>query len=238
MTKCLISGVTSGIGHALGRSLMADGHTVVGIGRNTRRLDELKREFGELFVPIALDLGKVEEIKSGLGDSISHVDSFVHCAGIGNITNLRKMAYPRFAALMNVNFFSFVEIVRLAVSAKDPESSMRIVGMSSAAARNSVPNNAMYGSCKAAMDGFVRCISPELIKQRVEINTLQPAYVDTEMLSNLKMAYGDDFNSFISSYQPMGIIPVEDIVEEIRFLLFKQGSKVTGTARYINGGRN
>lgn len=58
------------------------------------------------------------------------------------------------------------------------------------------------------------------------------------MLNNLKTAYGENFETYVDSYQPMGLIPVEDLVEEIRFLLFKKGMKVSGTARYINGGRS
>lgn len=238
MTTCLISGVTSGIGYALGCSLMRDGHKVVGIGRNVERLEELKDRYGELFVPVELDLGRVEEIKTSLGEALYGVDSFVHCAGVSDASKLRKITYSRFLSMMNVNFFSFVELVRLLVGGKEDERSMRIIGISSAAARGGFGNNVMYGSCKAAMDGFVRQVNYDLIGRHVEINTLQPCFVDTRMLNNLKTAYGENFETYVDSYQPMGLIPVEDLVEEIRFLLFKKGMKVSGTARYINGGRS
>lgn len=71
----------------------------------------------------------------------------------------------------------------------------------------------------------------------MEINTLQPAFIDTPMIDNIKMSYGESFDDFIYGFQPLGLIPVEDVVEQIRFLLNKRSTKMSGTSILINGGR-
>ena len=96
----------------------------------------------------------------------------------------------------------------------------------------------MYAATKGALDTFVRIISGELNSLHVEINTVQPAFVDTPMISSLKDFWGVEFDDFIKDFQPLGIIPVEDIVEQIRFLLNKRSTKVSGTSIFINAGRN
>lgn len=109
--------------------------------------------------------------------------------------------------------------------------------MSSIASIRAGRTNSMYATTKGALDSFVRAISGELNLLHVEINTLQPAFVNTPMIDDLKDCYGDKYDNFIKSFQPLGLIPVEDVVEEIKFLLNKRSNKVTGTSILINAGR-
>ncbi|HAH70771.1 MAG TPA: hypothetical protein DCL74_03320, partial [Succinivibrionaceae bacterium] len=66
--------------------------------------------------------------------------------------------------------------------------------------------------------------------------TLQPSYIDTPMLSDIKEVYGSDFGDVVLKRQGLGLISVDDMVEEIRFLLNKKSTKVSGTAIKINAG--
>lgn len=54
----LITGVTSGFGRAIAKTLHKDGHTIIGTGRRSERLDDLKNELGERFIPLCFDVSK------------------------------------------------------------------------------------------------------------------------------------------------------------------------------------
>lgn len=241
MKTYLITGASSGIGKALIESFGNENIRVIALGRNFEKLEELKQELASKveIVPVEVNLDDVPSIKSALTGVLSEsFDGFIHCAGMSYLANLRKISYQQFASMMNVNFFSFVEILRLLLAKKPKDKQFRVVGMSSIASRSAYSSNSMYAATKGALDTFVRNISRELNSYHVEINTVQPAFVDTPMLSSLKDFWGSDFDGFIKDFQPLGIIPVEDIVEQIRFLLNKRSTKVSGTSIFINAGRN
>lgn len=241
MKTYLITGASSGIGKALIESFCNENIRVIALGRNLEKLEELKQELASKveIVPVEVNLDDVPSIKSALTGVLSEsFDGFIHCAGTSYLANLRKISYQQFASMMNVNFFSFVEILRLILAKKPKDKQFRVVGMSSIASRSAYSSNSMYAATKGALDTFVRNISRELNSYHVEINTVQPAFVDTPMLSSLKDFWGSDFDGFIKDFQPLGIIPVEDIVEQIRFLLNKHSTKVSGTSIFINAGRN
>lgn len=240
MKTYLITGATSGIGKALTESFKNEDVRVIAIGRNTDKLSKLKQDLATKveILPIELDLSEVSSIKSSLSSVLSEeIDGFIHCAGIYHLANLRKIQYQQFVSMMNVNFFSFVEILKLLVAKKNKDKQFRVVAMSSIASIRAGSTNSMYAATKGALDSFVRAISGELNLLHVEINTLQPAFVNTPMIDDLEDCYGDKYDNFIKSFQPLGLIPVEDIVEEIKFLLNKRSNKVTGTSILINGGR-
>lgn len=241
MKTYLITGASSGIGKALIESFGNENIRVIALGRNLEKLEELKHELASKveIVPVEVNLEDVPSIKSALTGVLSEsFDGFIHCAGMSFLANLRKSSYQQFSSMMNVNFFSFVEILRLLLAKKPKDKQFRVVGMSSIASKIAYSSNSMYAATKGALDTFVRIISRELNSYHVEINTVQPAFVDTPMLSYLKDFWGAEFDGFIKDFQPLGIIPVEDIVEQIRFLLNKRSTKVSGTSIFINAGRN
>ena len=63
-------------------------------------------------------------------------------------------------------------------------------------------------------------------------------YARSLLFFDIKDVYVSGFDNFVKDFQPLGIIPVEDIVEQIRFLLNKHSTKVSGTSIFINAGRN
>ena len=94
----------------------------------------------------------------------------------------------------------------------------------------------MYGTSKAAMDAFIRSISIELKDKNIEVNSLQPNWVDTPLLDNIKTYQGENWDNWMKKEAPLGMMKCEEIVEYIRFMLDKKGNKNTGTSILINGG--
>ncbi len=56
------------------------------------------------------------------------------------------------------------------------------------------------------------------------------------MVDSVKAYHGDNFDKWILDNAPLGIISTSEVVEQIRFLLDKKGTKSTGGAYLINGG--
>ncbi len=237
MKKYVITGATSGVGEALVKSFKGENVQIIAIGRNESKLERLKAFMSSSqCITVNIDLCEVESIKDKITSYLEDVDGFVHCAGFNKLTSLRKASYSLYLKMMNVNYFSFAELVKLITLKKSKERHLRIIGISSCASITGFKNNYIYASTKAAMDAFVRNVALDLAPQNVEINTIQPGYIDTPMISNIKEVYGSDLNNAILYPQVLGLISVDDMVEEIRFLLNKKSTKVSGTGIKINAG--
>jgi NAD(P)-dependent dehydrogenase (short-subunit alcohol dehydrogenase family) len=236
----LVTGATSGIGRALAESFRGEGIRMIALGRSMERLDaiasSLKNEVE--VVPVLADLEKPEELKNALEGVLDFpIDGFVHCAGVSCLVDVRKFKLAELERMMAVNFYSFAEILRLLARKKEKGRRLRVVGVSSVASIRGDSKNAAYAATKGALDSFVMSAAQDLASQNVEINTVQPVMVDTRMIDDLKTGYGDGFEDFVRDRQPLGLLDADDVVEQIRFLLFKKGTKVSGTAIYLNSGR-
>ena len=237
----LITGATSGIGKALVCSLRNKGIKVLAVGRSLERLNDLASALeGQVqVVPVLADLEKPELLGSELEDALAGpIDGFVHCAGFSRFFDVRKFKLADLERMMAVNFYSFAEILKLIVRKKEKSRRLRVVGISSSASIRGSSKNAGYAATKGAMDSFVKSAAQDLASQNVEINTVQPVFVDTRMVDDVKAVYGDEADEFFRKSQPLGLLDPDEVAEQIRFLLFKKGTKVTGTSIYMNSGRS
>lgn len=238
MKTYVISGSTSGIGKGLVESFKNDDVKIIAIGRNEQKLNELSNIIpNDRLITINVDLENVNLITNAL-EPIKDldIDGFIHCAGFSSELNFRRASYDMNIKQMNINFFSFVEILKFLVLHKDSKKQFRVVALSSVASIRYAACDHIYAATKGALDSYIHSVAGELVKRNVEINSLQPVYVNTSMIKLTKQAYGEEFDNYVRRFQPLGILEVEDVVEQIRFLLEKKSKKVTGTSIFINAG--
>ena len=238
MKTYLVTGGTSGIGRCLVSSFKDEDVKLYLTIRNREKIDNIRDLINPEHVEfIDIDLSDVEKIKDVLSVYKSvEFDGFVHCAGYGYPCTIRKTSYENFDKYMRVNFYSFVELIKLLTVYKRREKSLRVVALSSMSAVRGTKNNHIYSATKGALDSFIRSVSLELISHNVEINSVCPVMVDTPMTDGIKDAWGDLYDDFVNNFQPMGLLSPEDVVEQIRFLLNKKCKKVTGTSVLLNSG--
>jgi nucleoside-diphosphate-sugar epimerase len=82
LNKVIITGVTGFIGGALAKRLLYDGVKVYGIGRNAKKLEELK-QYGD-FIPVLADFNEYDKLHEIIADR--GFDMFYHLAWNGTST--------------------------------------------------------------------------------------------------------------------------------------------------------
>jgi NAD(P)-dependent dehydrogenase (short-subunit alcohol dehydrogenase family) len=240
--KIVIAGACGGMGKAVSAMLAHDGAQIVALVLNEETLEQLCGQLdGKGHSYRTCDFSNIEGIEPVIDDVIKQygpVDGFVHCAGTGEVRPLKMSKYPYMVSVMNVNFFSFVEMVRCLTKRKAFNPGMSIVGVSSIGAFYGAPTKVAYTSSKAAMNAAIKCMAVELGGKGVRVNAVAPGATNTSMRGQYE-SYAQDTDSYKINQirQYLGICEPEDIANSIAFLLSDKARMITGTCLTVDGGK-
>ena len=238
--KYLITGASSGIGAAIAGLIVKSGGTVMIVARDEEKLKVQAEKLGGCKY-CALDLADVAAINSKLAaelKSFGPMDGFVHSAGVGTVRPLKLCTYDFMKKIMDVNFFSFVEIVRLVTKKNNFNEGFSIVGISSVASQEGNQSKTGYCASKAAMDAAIRCMAKELGGKKIRVNSVMPGITKTAIFSQILDEGGDSEDlKNIMARQYLGICEPDNIAAAVCFLLSEEAKFVTGTSLAVDSGR-
>lgn len=228
--KYLVTGGSSGIGRSTAIELSRQGARVVLAARDEVRLNEtLQQMDGEEHTIVSLDLAQTEDLTelftTATSDGVK-LDGVVHCAGIAPILPLTLLDRTNMRECMDVNFYSFIELVKQASKKKFRAETMNIVAISSIAALYPKKCQTLYAASKAALNAAVQTLALELANKHIRINCVCPGAVDTKA-----QGYVADLNP-----QLLGILKPEQITHSVMYLLSEASSSMTGRCLFADGG--
>ena len=216
--RCVVTGVTSGIGRATATKLVAAGASVVGIGRNAERLAGLAAELGAAFVPFELDLAvpsERERAAAELARAAGSVDVFVSNAAEAAYASPLGIAPVDFRRLFEVNVCAPLELCQALVPAMS--STGHVVQLSSVTARFAPSAKfAPYAVTKAAVAGLVDALRLELAPRGVRVTTIAPGLVATPIYDDLPGF--DDVRRRLTDQVPEWLAPA-DVADTILWVL-------------------
>lgn len=240
--KILITGAAGGMGQSVSILLAAHGAHVILLDLNEEQLCVARQKLeGNGHASYVCDLGLIagiEDLMNQVAREQGPLDGFVHCAGIANVRPLKLSKYPYVLDIMNVNYFSFVEIVRCITKRNAFNPGLSIVGICSIGAFYGAPTKTAYSSSKAAMYAAVKCVAVELADKGVRANVVAPGSTRTGMMEQAEeYSAGTDSYKQKLSRQYLGICEPEDIANSIAFLLSDKARMITGTCLTVDGGK-
>jgi len=175
-------------------------------------------------------IGLIKEIVNSSGI----IDGLVHCAGISSRKPLNVLTKDGFSKVMDINFYSFVELVRQVCKKKHFSEGGSVVVMSSISSIKGYKAKTEYCVSKAAVDAFVRCMALELADRKIRVNSVMAAEVLTPLAlkaREMNQSVGaSDFNA------PLGPSEPYEVANTIAFLLSDATKTITGTSILIDGG--
>ncbi|MEU3920227.1 SDR family NAD(P)-dependent oxidoreductase [Streptomyces sp. NPDC029004] len=192
-TVALVTGASSGIGHATALELAREGASVALVGRREDRLTGLAAEISEaggeaLVVPADITTAQaaaeaVERTVEGLG----RLDILVNNAGLmllgptpgADLNEWQRMVDINLMGLMYTSHAAIPHLVKAA--ADGPRRVADLVNISSLNGRNAYPMMAVYTATKFGVGGFSEALRQELAGQHVRVSVVEPGSVDTEL---------------------------------------------------------
>ncbi|MFE0416910.1 SDR family NAD(P)-dependent oxidoreductase [Streptomyces tendae] len=184
MTTALITGSTAGLGAAFARRLAADGHDLVLVARDTKRLREQATELHDrhgieaevLTADLSTDAG-IDAVAARLGDRRNPVDLLINNAGFGNKGRFLDVSMADELTMLKVHCEAVLRLTSAAVEAMRERGRGGVVNVASVAAF--VPRGT-YGASKAWVVQFTQGVAKDLAGSGVRLMALAPGFVRTE----------------------------------------------------------
>ena len=169
-----------------------------------------------------------------------HVDILFHAVGFVHHGTLMDCDNDEFRRSIDVNIYSaylmsYNLLPKMLIKGKG-----NIIIISSAASSiKGAPNRFIYGTTKAALNGFVKAMAADYVKKGIRCNAILPGTVETpswegrvNMADDPKQARKDFINR-----QLMGrLAKPEEIANVVLFLSSENNSYITGQNFHVNGG--
>jgi short-subunit dehydrogenase len=187
--RAILIGASQGIGAALAKKLAAEGYTLALLDRNTESLQKVCDELnanGLRVMPYPHDVTEYESIPELLRQVVADLgglDLFVYVAGVIHFPELDEYDFEWDRKMVEVNLLGAMawmdEVAPMFQSAK----SGQIVGISSVAGDRGRIGNPGYNTSKAGFTTYLEALRNRLSRYGVNVITVKPGMVKTEMLS-------------------------------------------------------
>ena len=247
----LVTGSGGGIGRAIADKLIAEGANVVFTDISERYLQEATLQYGtDQAIGFCCDVTKAESLEDAIQKTclqFGGLDIVVHSAGLAISKPLAETTELDWDLLQNVlvkgQFLLSKQAARI----------MRIQGLGGSivniASKNGLvsgPNNAGYGTAKAAQMHLSRLLAAELATDKIRVNTVNPDGVivgskiwEGEWAKGRAKAYGISVEELPAFYAKRNllnqIIMPEDIANGV-FAFLALLDKSTGNTINVDGG--
>lgn len=252
----LVTGSGGGIGKAIAKKFAQEGACVVVSDINEARLGETLQEFKKSFGPdaasaVVLDVtsgATIEQAFAGAALAFGGVDIVVNNAGLSISKGLLEHTEKDWDTLYDILVKGQFLVSRAAVA------TMRAQGFGgdivNVVSKNSVvagPNNAGYGSAKAAQAHLGRLLAAELGSDHIRVNTVNPdaVIVDSNIWAGgwaegRARAYGITVEELPAYYAKRTLLGEAILPEDIAAacFVFVSGllAKSTGNTLNVDGG--
>lgn len=210
----LVTGVSTGMGEAISRRLVAHGVQVVGVARNEAKLDALASELG--ITPLALDLRDTD----ALGGAVAglEIDILVNNAGVSANGNVLDATQDSIDAMVDVNLRAVLQLCRLLVPGMAERGHGHVVNISSIAGVYNFFGHTAYHATKAGVHQLSRQLRNDLLGKKVRVTEICPGRVETEIFGrNNGGTEADLREAWETYYAHFEAITTTDIADAFEF---------------------
>ena len=234
----IVTAAAQGIGRATALMFAKEWAAVIATDINEEKLSELSEENNEIKTH-KLDATNKTEVEK-FCSSVDNIDVLFHAVGFVHHGTLMDCDDDEFTRSINVNVYSAYLMSYNLLPKMLNKGKGNIIIVSSAASNvKGAPNRFIYGTTKAALNGFVKALAIDYVKKGIRCNAILPGTVETpswegrvNMADDPKKARKD----FIAR-QAMGrLAQPDEIASFATYLASDESDFVTGTLNLIDGG--
>ena len=212
----LVTVASSGIGEACARTLSGNGAKVILTGRNQKKLEQLSKEIGGIFLTANLSIS--EDVVSLFEAIDGSIDILVNNAGVAPKASIIDGDIEAFQTLLNVNVLALTHCCQLALKKFDPKNGGQIVNISSMSGHRVPPSGGFYAATKFAVRAVTEALRYELKSKgnKTRVTMISPGFVDTPLLENY---FRGDEETLSALRQDIEMLKPQDIAQTLIHIL-------------------
>ena len=233
----LVTGANRGIGLNIIQRLNNDGYTIIGTSRTDEGANIISQEINSNGGKgLKMDVTNQESINSAIKniqDEYGALFGLVNNAGITNDNLLMRMTEEQWLSVIETNLTSIYRVTKSIVKDMMKAREGRIVNIGSIVGMMGNAGQSNYSASKSGLLGFTKSLARELSSRNINVNSISPGFIDTDMTK----AVSDDQIDNLSKNIPLGrIAESSEVSSVVSFLLSDDSSYITGENINVNGG--
>lgn len=249
----VITGSTSGIGHAMASALAEQGVNVVlnGFG-DAAKIEadraELEARTGVKVLYHGADMTRPAEIADLIATAhktFGRLDILVNNAGIQHVAAVDEFPEDKWDQIIAINLSSTFHATKHALPIMKAQGRGRVVNIASAHGLVASPFKSAYVAAKHGVVGFTKSCALEVARAGITVNAICPGYVKTPLV---EMQIGDQARTrgisaervveeVILAAQPnKAFVEYDQLAGLLLFLVSDRGGSSTGASYTIDGG--
>lgn len=218
----LVTGVTAGFGKAIAELLISKGHTVIGTGRRQEKLDELKSQLGDNFIPLNFDISDLPATKTALqtlpSDVLNNLDVLVNNAGLAlGLEAADKTDFADWQQMVNTNILGLIHLTHEILPSMVANNDGYIINLSSTAGSYPYFGGNVYGATKAFVTQFSLNLRADLVGKNIRVSNIEPGLCGGTEFSNIRF-HGDDAKA-AQVYDSVQYVTPQDIANMVAWLI-------------------
>ena len=235
MKTAIVTGAGAGIGKAICQKLSQNNYRVGMLDLNEENVNEASKGIKNC-APLHGDVTNQESINSAIKniqDQYGPLYGLVNNAGITNDNLLMRMTEEQWLSVIETNLTSIYRVTKSIVKDMMKAREGRIVNIGSIVGMMGNAGQSNYSASKSGLLGFTKSLARELSSRNINVNSISPGFIDTDMTK----ALSDDQIDNLSKNIPLGrIAESSEVSSVVSFLLSDDSSYITGENINVNGG--
>ena len=164
----VVTAAAQGIGRASSLAFANEGASVFALDINEEKLNELKKEKNEIQIQ-KLDATNKQDVEK-FANSVEAIDVLFHAVGFVHHGTIMNCSSEEFNNSMTINVYSAYLMTSNLLPKMLEKYKGNIIIVSSAASNvKGAPNRFIYGTTKAALNGFVKAMAVDYVKDGITV---------------------------------------------------------------------
>lgn len=185
----LITGASSGLGEQIATYLAGKGYQVYGTSRS---IESQTKPFKTLNMDVCDSTSIQNALERVLKES-GRLDVLINNAGLGIAAPLEYLPIDEFQRVMDTNLMGSLRTIQAVLPTMRKQQKGYIINISSIAAEAGLPFRGGYSASKSALDRLTETLRLELTTYGIQVCSIQPGGVKTDINKNrVKAKLADD----------------------------------------------
>jgi 3-oxoacyl-[acyl-carrier protein] reductase len=239
-TVAIVTGGSRGIGRAIAIRLVSEGAAVaITYNSSPDRAEDVISDIesmGGRGMAMRCDVSKAADVEAFVAAAVQEfgkIDILVNNAGIANDKLIMRMTEEDWDSVIDTNLTGAFLCCREAAKSMILNHRGKIINVGSIVGVYGNPGQSNYVASKAGQMGLTKALAKELASRNIQVNTVAPGFVDTDMTATLT----DSQVAAIENQGGRRIAKPEKIAGFVAFLASSESDLITGQTFIVEATR-